>query len=144
MRRSVASGLAFVLAIVAVTTLAGTPAAQTAEGEPEACAPGKKTLRHRAMPAAVVTPKRCPVAGREIAEGEQRVPQDSPLRYEINRASTPAELRVGDAVNAIGRAGARVATTRSNCRMGDGAARGACLRKEDGAGRQRGRVQLRR
>jgi hypothetical protein len=154
----------------------------------EACAPGKETIDARALPAAVVTPERCPVAGREIedgevgsavppagetvhaevlttsgaeeleigrrgdgtielravgeeaqaaggdlsksgspggcsdpeyTDGERRVPEGSPLHYEINSASTPTELRAGDAVDAIRRAGARVADTRSNCRMGD-------------------------
>jgi hypothetical protein len=187
-RRLLASGLALALAILAVTTLARTPEAQTTDRVLEACAPGKEIIDARALPAAVVTPERCPVAGREINDGEvgsvvppagesvhaevltktgaeeleidrredgtvelafvgedaeasgghlarsgspgecsdaeytsgdRRVPEDSPLHNEINRASTPSELRAGDAVDAIRRAGARVASTKNNCRMGD-------------------------
>ena len=188
MRRLLASGLALALAILAVTTLARTPEAQTTARVLEACAPGKETIDARALPAAVVTPERCPVAGREIKDGEvgsvvppagesvhaevltnsgaeeleigrredgtvelafvgedaeasggrlarsgspgecsdrkytpgdRRVPRNSPLNYEINLASTPSELRAGDAVDAIRRAGARVTRTKNNCHMGD-------------------------
>jgi hypothetical protein len=55
----------------------------------------------------------------EFTDGIRRVPEDSPIRYKINRASKPSELRSGDAVNAIRRAGARVVNTKGNCRMGD-------------------------
>lgn len=55
----------------------------------------------------------------EYTDGQRRVPEGSPLRYEINKASTPPELKPGDAVGAIRRAGARVVNTKSNCRMGD-------------------------
>ncbi len=188
MRRLLASGLALALAVLAVTTLARTPAAQTADRVLEACASGKETIDARALPAAIVTPERCPVAGREIedgevgsavppvgesvhaevltttgaeeleigrredgtvelasvgedteafgedlakagspgecsdpeyTDGERRVPKDAPLHYKINKASMPPELKAGDAVKAVRRAGARVADTRNNCRMGD-------------------------
>ena len=203
MRRLLASGLALALAILAVTTLARTPAAQTTDRVLEACAPGKETIDARALPAAVVTPERCPVAGREIrdggvgsdvppagesvhaevltttgaeeleigrredgtvelasvgedaeapgedlaksgspgecsdpeyTDGERRVPEDSPLRYEINRGSTPSELRAGEAVNAIRRAGARVVNTKSNCHMGDRVPAGLIYEGKTGQG----------
>ena len=187
-RRLLASGLALALLLLAVTTFARTPAAQTADRVLDACAPGKETIDARALPAAVVTPERCPIAGRKIKDGEvgsvvppaggsvhaevlttsgaeeleirrredgtvelasvgedaetsggdlaksgspeecsdaeyahgdRRVPEDSPLYYEINRASTPSELRAGDAVDAIRRAGACVASTKNNCHIGD-------------------------
>ncbi len=187
MRRLLASGLALAVAVLAVTTFARTPAAETAEGVLEACGPGKQKIYARDLPAAVVNPERCPVAGREIedggvgsvvpprgesvhaevltttgaeeleigrredgtielgsvgedagvagdfakavgpgecsdpefTDGERRVPEDSALLYEINKASTPPELSTRDAVGAIRRAGARVVNTESNCRMGD-------------------------
>ena len=188
MRRLLASGLALALAVLAVTTLARTPEAQTNDRVLEACAPGQETIDARALPAAVVSPERCPIAGREIrdggvgsdvppagesvhaevltktgaeeleigrredgavelgsvgedaeapggnlarsgspgecsdpeyTDGERRVPEDSPLRYKINRRSTPSELGDGDAVDAIRRAGTRVADTESKCRLGD-------------------------
>jgi len=186
MRRLLASGLALALAVLAVTTLARTPEAQTADRALKACDPAKGSLDARALPT-IVDPDRCQVAGRTIVDGrvgtvvpppgesvhaevlttigaeeleverrgdgtvelglvgedaeaaggltkadgpgecsdpgytdgKRRVPEDSPLRYKINRASTPSELSVGDAVNAIRRAGARVVNTKSNCRMGD-------------------------
>ena len=55
----------------------------------------------------------------EFTDGIRRVPEDSPIRYKINKASTPPELRPGDAVGAIRRAGARVVDTKSKCRLGD-------------------------
>jgi hypothetical protein len=186
MRRLLASGLALALAVLAVTTFARTPEAQTADRVLEACAPGEETIDARALPAAVVTPERCPVAGREIEDGEvgsavpppgesvhaevltttgaeelevgrredgtielEFVGEDSEaagedfakadgpgecsdpeytlgerrlssaLRYRFNRATTPSELRPGDAADAIRRGGTRVANTKSNCRMGD-------------------------
>ena len=186
MRRLLASGLALALALLAVTTLARTPDAQTADRVLEACAPEKQTIDARALPAAVVTPERCPVGGREIEDGEvgsavpppdesvhaevltttgaeelevgrredgtielEFVGEDSEaaggdlakadgpgecsdpeytlgerrlssaLRYRFNRATTPSELRPGDAADAIRRGGTRVANTKSNCRMGD-------------------------
>ena len=202
MRRLLASGLALALAVLAVTTLARTPAAQTADGVLEACGPGKQEIDARALPAAVVNPGRCPVAGREIedggvgsvapprgesvhaevltttgaeeleirrredgtielesvgddaeaagdfaraggpgecsdteyTDGERRVPEDSALRYEINRASTPSELRIGDAVSAIRRAGARVVNTKSRCRMGDRVPAGLVYEGKTGQG----------
>ena len=203
MRRLLASGLTLALAILAVTTLARTPEAQTTDRVLEACAPGKETIDARALPAAVVTPERCPVAGREIRDGgvgsavppagesvhaevltktgaeeleigrredgtvelafvgedaeasgghlarsgspgecsdpeythgQRRVPEDAPIRYEINRASTPSELRTGDAVNAIRRAGARIANTKSNCRMGDRVPAGLVYEGKTGQG----------
>ena len=70
MRRLLASGLTLALALLAVTTLARTPDAQTADRVLEACAPEKQTIDARALPAAVVTPERCPVGGREIEDGE--------------------------------------------------------------------------
>jgi hypothetical protein len=183
MRRLLASGLALALALLAVTALARTPEAQTADRVLEACDPAKESLDARALPA-VVDPDRCRVAGRTIVDGRvgtvvpppgesvhaevltttgadeleverrrdgtvelglvgeaagglakadgpgecsdpeytdgiRRVPEDSPIRYKVNRSSTPSELRPGDAVNAIRRAGARVVNTKSNCRMGD-------------------------
>lgn len=69
MRRLLASGLALALAVLAVTTFARTPAAQTADRVLEACAPGKETIDARALPAAVVDPERCHLAGREIQDG---------------------------------------------------------------------------
>lgn len=69
MRRLLASGLALALAVLAVTTLAGTPEAQTADRVLEACAPGNETIDARALPAAAVAPERCPVAGRKIEDG---------------------------------------------------------------------------
>jgi hypothetical protein len=203
MRRLLASGLALALAILAVTTLARTPEARTTDRVLEACAPGKETIDARALPAAVVTPERCPVAGREIRDGgvgsavppagesvhaevltktgaeeleigrredgtvelafvgedaeasgghlaksgspgecsdpeythgERRVPEDAPLRYEINRGSTPSELRAGEAVNAIRRAGARIVNTKSNCRMGDRVPAGLVYEGKTGQG----------
>ncbi len=203
MRRLLASGLALALAVLAVTTFARTPAAQTADRVLEACAPARETIDARALPAAVLTPERCPIAGREIedgevgsavppagesvhaevltttgaeeleigrredgtvelasvgkdagasggdlaksgspgecsdpeyTDGERRVPEGSPLRYEINRASTPTELRAGDAVDAIRRAGVRVANTRSNCHMGDRVPAGLIYEGETGQG----------
>ncbi len=184
MRRLLASGLALALAVLAVTTFARTPAAQGADRVLEACEPGRQKIDARALPG-VVTPERCPVAGREIedggvgsvvpppgesvhaevltttgaeelgiarredgtmeiefagedaeaagdfakagvpdecsdpeyTDGERRV--SAALHYNINRSSTPSELRPGDAVGAIRGAGARVANTKSNCRMGD-------------------------
>lgn len=68
MRRLLASGLALALALLAVTTFARTPAAQTADGLLEACAPGKQSIDARALPG-VVAPERCPVAGRKIEDG---------------------------------------------------------------------------
>ena len=47
MRRLLASGLALALAILAVTTLARTPEAQTSDRVLEACAPGKETIDAR-------------------------------------------------------------------------------------------------
>jgi hypothetical protein len=70
MRRLLASGLALALAVLAVTTIARTPEAQTADRVLEACAPEKQAIDARDLPAAVVTPERCPVAGREIEDGE--------------------------------------------------------------------------
>jgi hypothetical protein len=186
MGRLLASGLALALAVLAVTTFARTPAAQTVDRVLDACAPGEETIDARALPAAVVTPERCPVAGREIEDGEvgsavpppgesvhaevltttgaeelevgrredgtielEFVGEDSEaagedfakadglgecsdpeytlgerrlssaLRYRFNRATTPSELRPGDAADAIRRGGTRVANTKSNCRMGD-------------------------
>src|ERR687893_3130606 len=203
MRRLLASGLALALAILAVTTLARTPEARTTDRVLEACAPGKETIDARALPAAVVTPERCPVAGREIRDGgvgsavppagesvhaevltktgaeeleigrredgtvelafvgedaeasggylaksgspgecsdaeythgERRVPEDAPVHYEINRASTPSELRAGEAVNAIRRAGARIVNTKNNCRMGDRVPAGLVYEGKTGQG----------
>src|SRR5918997_2454395 len=181
MRRLLASGLALALAILAVTTLARTPEARTTDRVLEACAPGKETIDARALPAAVVTPERCPVAGREIRDGgvgsdvppagesvhaevlttsgaeeleigrredgtvelafvgddaeasggyfkrsgspgecsdrkytlgDRRGAGGAPPRYEINRRSTPSQLRAGEGVNAIPRAGARIVNTK--------------------------------
>jgi hypothetical protein len=53
----------------------------------------------------------------EYTLGERRL--SSALRYRFNRATTPSELRPGDAADAIRRGGTRVANTKSNCRMGD-------------------------
>lgn len=69
MRRLLVSCVALALAVLAVTAFAKTPAAQTADRVLDACAPGKETIDARALPAAVVTPGRCPVAGREIEDG---------------------------------------------------------------------------
>ena len=69
MRRLLASGLALALAVLAVTTFARTPAAQTADGVLEACEPGKQEIDARDLPGAIVSPERCPVAGREIEDG---------------------------------------------------------------------------
>ena len=66
MRRLLASGLA--LAVLAVTTFARTPAAQTADRVLEACEPGRQKIDARALPG-VVAPERCPVAGRKIEDG---------------------------------------------------------------------------
>ena len=68
MRRLLASGLALALAVLAVTTLARTPEAQTNDRVLEACAPGKEAIDARALPA-TVAPERCPVGGREIKDG---------------------------------------------------------------------------
>lgn len=185
MRRLLACGLSLALAVLAVTTFARTPAAQAPDRVLDACGPGKRSIDARALPAAVVAPGRCPVAGREVedggvgsvvpppgesvhaevltttgaeeleigrrrdgtielgfvgedaeaaedfakaggpgecsdpeyTDGERRI--SSALRYRIKERSTPSELRVGDAADAIRRAGVRVADTKSNCRMGD-------------------------
>jgi len=201
LRRLLASGLALALALLAVTTLARTPDAQTADRVLEACAPEKQTIDARALPAAVVTPERCPVAGREIEDGEagSAVPppgeslhaevltttgaeelevgrrQDgtielefggedskaaggdfakadgpgecsdpeytlgerrlsSALRYRFNRATTPSELRPGDAAEAVRLGGTRVANTKSNCRMGDRVLVGLVYERKTGQG----------
>ena len=201
MRRLLASGLALALAVLAVTTFARIPAAQTADGVLEACGPGKQEIDARALPD-VVAPERCPVAGRKIEDGRvgsvvpprgesvhaevltttgaeelevgrredgtielelvgedaeaaaefakaggpgecsdpeytdgaRRVPEDSALRYVINKASTPSELRIRDAVGAIRRAGARVVNTKSNCRMGDRVPAGLVYEGKTGQG----------
>lgn len=187
MRWLLACGLALAPTVLGVTTLARTPAAQTADGVLEACEPAKRSIDARVLPAAVLDPGRRPVAGRtiedggvgsvvpppgesvhaevlttavaeeleigrhedgtielgfvgedveasedpakangpgecsgpEYTDGQRRVPEDSPLRYEVNKASTSSELRPGEAADAIRRAGTRVANTKSNCRMGD-------------------------
>jgi hypothetical protein len=203
MRRLLAFGLALALAVLAVTTFAKTPEAQTADRVLDACAPGKETIDARALPAALLTPERCPVAGRAIEDGrvgsvvpptggsvhaevlttsgaeeleigrredgtielqsvgedagasgedlakagspgecsdaeytpgDRRVPQGSPLHYEINRASTPSELTAGDAVDAIRRAGTRVASTNNNCHMGDRVPAGLVYEGKTGRG----------
>lgn len=68
MKRLLASGLALALAVLAVTTFASTPAAQTADGVLEACGPGKQEIDARALPA-VVEPGECPAGGRRISDG---------------------------------------------------------------------------
>ena len=68
MRRLLASGLALALVILAVTTPARTPEAQSADRVLEACEPGKQEIDARALPA-TVAPERCPVGGREIEDG---------------------------------------------------------------------------
>ena len=202
MRRLLASGLALALAVLVVTTFARIPEAQTADRVLQACGPGKQQIKARALPAAVVDPGRCPVAGRTIVDGEvgsvvpppgesvhaevltttgaeelqvgrredgtielgfvgedaeaggslakadgpgecsdpeytdgqRRVPEGSPLHYGINKGSTPSELRPGDAVVAIRRAGARVANTKSNCHMGDRVPAGLVYEGKTGKG----------
>src|SRR5215210_7420837 len=202
MRRLLTSGLALALAVLAVTTFARIPEAQTADRVLEACGPGKQQIKARALPAAVVDPGRCPVAGRTIVDGEvgsvvpppgesvhaevltttgaeelqvgrredgtielgfvgedaeaggslakadgpgecsdpeytdgqRRVTEGSPLHYGINKGSTPSELRPGDAMVAIRRAGARVANTKSNCHMGDRVPAGLVYEGKTGQG----------
>ena len=98
MRRLLASGLALALAVLAVTTFARTPAAQTADRVLEACAPEKQTIDARALPAAVVTPERCPVAGREIEDGEAGSavpPPGESLHAEVLTTTGAEELEVG-------------------------------------------------
>jgi hypothetical protein len=79
----------------------------------------------------------------EYTPGDRRVPQDSPLHYEINRASTPSELRAGDAVDAIRRAGVRVASTKNNCHMGDRVPAGLVYEGETGRGTNIGGLSCR-
>ena len=62
MRRLLASGLALALAVLAVTTFARTPAAQTAHRVLEACARKEQTIDARALPG-VVDPGECPAGG---------------------------------------------------------------------------------
>jgi hypothetical protein len=98
MRRLLASGLALALAVLAVTTFARTPAAQTADRVLEACAPGKPSIDARALPAAVVTPERCPVAGREIEDGEVGSVVPAPgesVHAEVLTTTGAEELEVG-------------------------------------------------
>jgi hypothetical protein len=98
MRRLLASGLALALAVLAVTTFARTPAAQTADRVLEACAPEKQTIDARALPAAVVTPERCPVAGREIEDGEVGSVVPAPgesVHAEVLTTTGAEELEVG-------------------------------------------------
>ncbi len=68
MRRLLASGLALALAVLAVTTFARTPDAQTADRVLEACAPKKQTIDARALPGAV-EPGECPAGERRISDG---------------------------------------------------------------------------
>ncbi len=68
MRRLLASGLALALAVLAVTTFARTPAAQTADRVLEACAPGRQEIDARVLPA-TVKPGECPAKGRRISDG---------------------------------------------------------------------------
>ena len=68
MRRLLASGPALALAVLAVTTFAKTPAAQTPDRVLEACEPGKQEIDARALPA-TVEPGECPAGGRSISDG---------------------------------------------------------------------------
>ena len=68
MRRLLASGLALALAILAVTTLARTPEAQSADRVLEACEPEKQEIDAQALPA-TVEPGECPAKGRRISDG---------------------------------------------------------------------------
>ena len=98
MRRLLASGLALVLAVLAVTTLARTPEAQTADRVLDACAPDKETIDARALPAVVVTPERCPIAGREIKDGEVGSavpPAGEGVHAEVLTTSGAEELEIG-------------------------------------------------
>ena len=126
MRRLLACGLALALAVLAVTTFARTPEAQTADRVLEACAPGKQTIDARALPAAVVDPGRCPVAGRRSPEecrdaayqsNDWRVVES--LGYRINHGSIPPELSRVTAEAAIRRAGGNITGTDNGCKMGD-------------------------
>jgi len=97
MSRLLASGLALALAVMAVTTFARTPAAQTADRVLEACAPGKQTIDARALPTAILTAERCPVAGREIADGEvgsDVPPAGESVHAEVLTTSGAEELEV--------------------------------------------------
>ena len=98
MRRLLASGLALALALLAVTTLARTPDAQTANRVLDACTPEKQTIDARALPAAIVTSERCPVAGREIEDGEVGSavpPPGESVHAEVLTTTGAEELEVG-------------------------------------------------
>jgi hypothetical protein len=126
MRRLLACGLALALAALAVTTFARTPEAQTADRVLEACAPGKQTIDARALPATVVEPGRCPVAGREIEDGPvtSAVPAPGNGIYAEALATTGAQAlevrRLEDGAIELGHVGeetaeaSRTAATRSS------------------------------
>ena len=96
MRRLLASGLALALALLAVTTLARTPDAQTADRVLEACAPKKQTIDARALPG-VVEPGECPAGDRSISDGAvaSAVPSPGQTVYaEVLTTSGAEELSV--------------------------------------------------
>src|ERR687893_2346487 len=120
MRRLLASGLALALAVLAVTTLARTPEAQTNDRVLEACAPGKETIDARALPAAVVSPERCPIAGREIRDGGvggDVPPAGESVHAEVLMKSGAEELEIGrreDGAVALGSVGEDAETPGGN------------------------------
>ena len=96
MRRLLASGLALALAVLAVTTLARTPAAQTADRVLEACASKEQTIDARALPG-VVEPGECPAGGRSVSDGAvaSAVPPPGQTVYaEVLTTSGAQELSV--------------------------------------------------
>lgn len=136
MRRLLASGLALALAVLTVTTFARTPSAQTADRVLEACAPEKQTIDARALPAADVTPERCPVAGREIEDGPVTTALPAPgegiyaetltiggaqdLEVRRHRDGSMDLRRVGEQPDESGEA-LRSAAARSSAECGDAA-----------------------
>ena len=96
MRRLLASGLALALAVLAVTTFARTPAAQTADRVLEACTPKKQTIDATALPD-VVEPGECPAGERSISDGAvaSAVPPPGQTVYaEVLTTSGAEELTV--------------------------------------------------
>ncbi len=88
MRRIIALAAALTLTVTAIGLFARAPSAQTADGPPEACAPGKGEISAAALPDRA-SAERCDTNGRQIVDGPVGTVLPSPGEGIYVEALTP-------------------------------------------------------